>query len=317
MENRTLKLFAANTQKELFLIAYHRSYDVIDFINKYMRSNLCKKIDSPYSYWQNQCAERIFEEYLDECPNTKINSKQQYNEDAIEWLGFFYRMWHFITKETSNQIVRILPPLSGIRQWYTLHQLDEKTAIEIVKTQYNNKQKDKREYWYKKNKLKPIYTDLRYYSFLSKRILYKFKRTPLFKELEYTFDDDYDFTDVNNRIGIKTAAIFNNGTISIIDVFDDYNKKIVNYPSKVDTSIFFCFVFEESYSIDDGSFKNDLFEIICKYTPDKRHYDYLYFYIDGNLYEINPSNEINATVIPVGLKERETIEKEMKTTLEL
>ena len=241
-----------------------------------------------------------------------INKEQQYNEDAIEWLGFFYRMWHFITNETSRQIVRIFPPLSGLRQWYTLHQLNDETIIETARKQYNIAQKNRRKYVYSQNKLESKYSE-GYFTFLSKRILYKLTKRRLFQGLEYTFDEsDYDFIDDNNQIGLKTRTIFHNGTISISDIYKEIDEKAKHYKTNVRTSIFFCFVFEESYCNDRESFTKDLEMIRKTYIPSERNFKYIYFYIDGDLYEINPSNDVNITVIPVGTKEREMVVREIK-----
>ena len=94
-----------NIQSEVFLLAYDQGFSIIDFITIYMKSSLRKELDSVYTSWFLQPAVRIFEEiaYNNTVPRVE---EQKVNRDAVEWLGYFYSKWHFLTGEKSKTILR-------------------------------------------------------------------------------------------------------------------------------------------------------------------------------------------------------------------
>ena len=103
--SKYLQSFIANNQKDLFLLAYDSQVDIIQFIYRYMKSDICSKIDSDFSYWQTQSTVTILEAVLQEIKvDERITKNVMFNRDAIEWLGYFYRKWHFMTGETSTLI---------------------------------------------------------------------------------------------------------------------------------------------------------------------------------------------------------------------
>lgn len=313
MENRSLQTFIAETQKNIFVIAYNSGYEIVDFINKYMRSNICEKIDSDYSYWQNQSANRIIEEFLLEEPHIKKTNNQKINIDAVEWLGFFYRRWHFITSESSKQIVRFLPPIDGIRMWYTLHQLDELTTIEMIKRYYNEKRNAYRKCMNKKDPIKPSYDKKSYYAFLAKHMLYKLFKEEMYKNLEYTDDKHYyDFINKEYSLGLKIEVIFSNGTFTIEDALNDANKKAISYNPRMNKSIFFCYTFKIGYEMHIDNFDEEIRQLVSNISSKEIFYDYIYFYILGKVYEINPAKEINVYELSFNKNEREKVEKERR-----
>ena len=294
-----------NLQKDIFLLAYSSNYEIISFISFYMKSDIRKQMDKPYSSWHMQPALRILEEIISLYKDIEIIDHQLVNKDAIEWLGYFYSKWHFITGESSKSIVKFLNPTNGVSFYYALHQLDEFEAIEICKHRYNISRNAHREYEVKNNK-KPIDITLQtpeYYAFLANKILYKLSKAQYLKGLSYVgFDNEYDLSDYSHKSALKCDAILANDKSSVLDKFEKANEQIKN---KANTSLYFCFVSSSFYinSQEDETLPLHLVELKNKYPLPKRHFDYLYFYFVNKIYEISPSNETFVYKIPLSKRD--------------
>lgn len=305
-----------NLQKDIFLLAFDSNYDIIEFISFYMKSDVRKEMDKSYTSWHNQPASRILEEIVASNSISKVN-KQIINRDAVEWLGFFYSKWHFMTGESSKSIMRFLNPANGLKNFYALHQLDENDAIERCKRLYNLSRNNHRKSEDKYNKeSNQRYDNSIYYSFLSPRMLYKLTKNQLFNELKYVGDqNDYDFVDSSYSIGIKSDVIFSDNEDRIIGRYKETDDTANKYSRKANTSIYFCFVFSSCYEVDENNDKkmsSDILEIKKQFTPNKRQFNYLYFYLLGKLYEITPSNEMFVYAMPLSKRERRGILNKMK-----
>lgn len=314
--NQYFKNYINNLQKEVFLLAYDFNYEIVEFITFYMKSKIRKEMDKPYSNWHNQPAIRILEEVLSEGPITKVD-RQKVNKDAVEWLGFFYSKWHFLTGESSKTIIRFLSPVDGLKRYYTLHQLDEKEAIEIVKRQYNISRNNHRKNEYKNKKESNIVCEkIEYYSFLAIRLLYKLTREQIYKKVIYVADkNEYDFVSNDYSLGISTSVLLENNNKSIIDQYKINDELASRYFKKCLNSIYFCFIFSDYYEIDDSNdakLIKDIKEIKSKFSPNNRQFKYLYFYKQGKLYEITQSNELYIYSIPTSNRERIGVINEMK-----
>jgi len=273
-----------------------------------MKSSIREKMDMPYTSWHNQPALRIFEEVTAEGKIDRVKC-QNINRDAVEWLGYFYSKWHFLTGESSKTIVKFLNPVSGLKNYYVLHQLEETEAIERCKRLYNlSRNKHRRNEVKNSDENKMRYDDPIYYSFLSVRMLYKLSKNEVFNNLNYIGDfNGYDFVDESYSIGIKSDVIFFNNDSSISDRFKFINESISKCNRKANTSIFFCFVFSKYYEIDDNNDEKifyDLTDIKRKYLPNNRQFQNLYFYLLGKIYQITSSNEIYVYSMPFSRRER-------------
>ena len=303
-----------NLQKDIFLLAFDSNYEVTKFISCYMKSDVRKEMDKPYTSWHNQSPSRILEEVITNNPVNKIK-KQIINRDAVEWLGYFYSKWHFLTEESSKTIIRFLNPSDGLKNFYTLHQLDENEAIERCKRLYNVSRNNHRKNEDKNNgESKQRYDDPIYYSFLAARIMYKLTKNQKFNNLNYVMDtNNYDFVDNSYSVGIKSDVIFVDDKDKIIEHYKDSNESANKYLRKADSSIYFCFVFSSFYEMDEGKkLLFDISEIKSQFAPSKRQFNYLYFYLLGKLYEITPSNEVFTYIMPFSKRERLGILNKMK-----
>ena len=307
-----------NLQKEIFLLAFDSGYEIITFISYYMKSKVRKEMDKDYSGWHNQPASRILEEVLSESGFFQKNNKQTINRDAVEWLGFFYSKWHFLTGESSKTIVRFLKPSNGLKNYYVLHQLAEEEAIEKCKRLYNlsrNKHRNNENKNSEESKQR-YYKEPIYYSFLAVRMLYKLKKDKVYDQLSYVGDsnDVYDFINGSYSLGVKGDVLFTNNS-GVLDNYLAIEKTANKCLRRTETSIYFCFVFSPYYEIDDNNGEKLLLHIHDlkqKYPPHLRNYNYLFFYLLGKLYEVTPSNEIFIYSLPFSKRERMGIVNKMK-----
>lgn len=302
-----------NLQKDIFLLAFESNIEIVDFITCYMKSKIRFEMDKPYTFWHTQPSIRIFEEIILANHIKKID-KQKINIDAVEWLGFFYSKWHFLTGESSKSIISFLPAIEGLRQYYVLHQLDEVEAIEIAKRHYNLSRNAHRLNEYSNSKeSNNEYSDPIYYSFLSVRLLYKLWKDQIFDLVKYAKDySSYDFLDDDYKLGIKGDVIFSKDNTDIIQKYKQAEKDIVNCLRRSEKSIYFCFVFSSIYESNDERFELDIRVLRKEYPPINRNFNSIYFYRLGKLYEINSSNELYVYSLPLSKRERMGILKKMK-----
>lgn len=209
-------------------------------------------------------------------------------------------------------ILRFLKPQEGLKRFYVLHQLDEKEAIEICKRHYNLSRNSHRKNEYKNSDISNIeYNNKAFYSFLAIRALYKLTKNKIFRGLNFSIDDNqYDFIDEDKTFGIKTDVIYHDDNDNVLSKFERI-KRITN---KVDTSIYFCFVFSKHY-VDDFDEKNiikDINEIKNRYKIGNDEYDYMYFYIFGKIYELTPSNELYIYLLPFSSRDRAGVINQIK-----
>lgn len=296
-----------NQQKEIFLIAYDNNCDIINFISLYMKSKTRKSMDKPLSHWHLRPELRVYQEVEDEVGGFKKVKEQTLNRDAVEWLGYFYSEWHFITSESSKTIVRFLPPERGLRHYYAFHQINEEDAIEMSKKEYNLSRNNHRKYESKIIPIEEIPDDPDYLSFLAVKMLYKLLRSEIFNRLECTrYLEFYDFIDKDKQLGILTTVA---SMEDLYDTFVEKNSKGIEYKRTVGKSIYFSFVFPKNEE-EIKRIEEDIWKIKLTFTGEKKHFSYYYFYMPGKLYEINLVNECAVYNMPFPRKVRPSIMKE-------
>ena len=307
MGNILFETYLQNTQKDLFIIALKSEYDVFSFIKAYMKSDICEQIDSPsYSFWQHQTPDRIFDEIIS---SYKISKKRNnVNINAIEWLGFFYRKWHFITGDSSKKILRYLSPEQGVKQFFELHQIDEREAIERVKSRYNLSRNAHRKYEAKKIDYRLFnYEDEKYYSYLAKNILFRLTRENKYLRLEINNNSDsrLDLISPIDKLGVDIKVVRSKTLFSNIGKLLSLDKRTSNEY----ITILFCFVL---YKEDERELENIINVMRLKNSAKSVAFDYIYLYSQGALFEINQSNEINKYYLPLSLKEDIGINRKIK-----
>lgn len=119
-------------QGRLFENSLKENLDSRQFIDGFMNSHSAAHLDEVYNRLQWMGEEYILEELMDTEPGL-FQSEKLYSQDVMYWMGWLYRFWHFITGETSKEIVRQAGPERMKACWAGFHTLDPEMAIERLK----------------------------------------------------------------------------------------------------------------------------------------------------------------------------------------
>ncbi len=128
----SLELQLCDIQGRLFKNSLKEGLDSERFINLYMRSKCAAEYDMPHNRLQWMGEEYILEEFMDEAGH-KLIKGVQYSEDAMFWIGYTHRYWHFLTGESSKKISSQAPAVVMKWGYPGLHTIDMALAIEDLK----------------------------------------------------------------------------------------------------------------------------------------------------------------------------------------
>ena len=103
----------ADTQGEIYDIAYELGYDLEDFSNKYLTSSFCElEMDSVYSYFQYEFGKTCMEEIEAEFAKKSITVKKTTNKNIYyspSRIGKIYRYLFYKTKTMSKDLLNEYP----------------------------------------------------------------------------------------------------------------------------------------------------------------------------------------------------------------
>lgn len=123
-------------QADLFAFAGKKRYDFNDFTNKFMNSETARQFDKEWSplhgHGFTYCMEELEDTYT-------IAKGEILSESFYRWVGYIYRYWHFLTGESSSEIVRQAPPEVMSYCYYGFHCLDWEDAIDRLKEGSRNR----------------------------------------------------------------------------------------------------------------------------------------------------------------------------------
>ncbi|MDR0778868.1 MAG: hypothetical protein LBE48_05490 [Methanomassiliicoccaceae archaeon] len=131
MDSGTM-LTLQSVQGKLFENSLKRGFASEQFINAFMRSRCAADLDMEFNRLQWLGEEYIMEELIDEAGDKLIPGKQ-YSEDALYWIGYIYRYWHFHTSESSKEIVKQASARDMAIAYPGMHTENMDLAIEDLK----------------------------------------------------------------------------------------------------------------------------------------------------------------------------------------
>lgn len=102
----------AETQGEIYQLAYDLGYDVEEFSKEYLKSDFCKyEMDSIYSKYQtefaNECLDLVLYEF--EQKNIIISKRTKDVHYSPNWIGMIYRYLFFSLKTLSYNLPEKVP----------------------------------------------------------------------------------------------------------------------------------------------------------------------------------------------------------------
>ena len=96
-----------------------------------MNSGTAARMDLPYDRLQWAGEEYILDEVVEESGGFPLGAV--WSEDELFWTGYLYRLWHYVTGESSAEISKVANA-SMMRACYPgYHTLDPEMAIERLR----------------------------------------------------------------------------------------------------------------------------------------------------------------------------------------
>lgn len=137
MDAMELKL--CDIQGRLFESFADCQYDSESFVKSFMTSDLARDLDSEYNRMQWAGEEYLLEELLATCKEKLTAKIKDVSKEALFWMGYIYRYWHFYTGEESSKIYKQAPFDTMNTNYLMFHTLDSEMAIENLKEIYRQK----------------------------------------------------------------------------------------------------------------------------------------------------------------------------------
>lgn len=139
MEKLTLeKRQLCDIQGRLFELALKARLDCPLFIESFMNSKTAAALDDVYDRLQWAGEEYILEELNDEMNGLK-KAGTVFSSEAMYWIGYTYRYWHYYTGEYSHEIYKTADAKMMSECWLGFHTLDVEMAIDDLKEIYELK----------------------------------------------------------------------------------------------------------------------------------------------------------------------------------
>jgi len=101
------KLDLCSVEGRLFELARRKGYPAADFVAAFMGSKVAEQLDHPYNRYQWAGEEYLLESLVDECGLVRRRCLDRTDPEALFWMGYTYRYWHYLTGETSRKIYGI------------------------------------------------------------------------------------------------------------------------------------------------------------------------------------------------------------------
>ena len=136
-----LELKLCDIQGRLFELFATTEYETESLVKTFMNGELAKNLDSEYNRMQWAGEEYLLEELIDTCKNKLILKRKEISKDALYWMGYVYRYWHYFTKEESVKIYKQAPFETMNVNYFMFHTMDVEMAIEDLKEIYKQKKR--------------------------------------------------------------------------------------------------------------------------------------------------------------------------------
>lgn len=70
---------------------------------------------------------------MDEAGDRFEEQGEVYAEEQIYWIGYIYRYWHYVTGESSKEIIKLAPVKVMKQKYARLYMMTPEEVIEILK----------------------------------------------------------------------------------------------------------------------------------------------------------------------------------------
>lgn len=129
----SLQMTLCDTQGQLFELAAERGYASEAFVKAYMTSAVAADMDKEFQHIQWAGKAYILSRMEDELADQLIKGGEIYDKEALYWMGYIYRYWHFYTGENSREIYKQAPAKTMNVVYLMYHTMSPKMAIDRLK----------------------------------------------------------------------------------------------------------------------------------------------------------------------------------------
>lgn len=129
-----------DTQGQLFELAAERGYASETFIKAYMTSAVAADMDKEFHHIQWAGKAYILSRMEDELSDQLIKDGEVFDKEALYWMGYIYRYWHFYTGENSREIYKQAQAKTMNVVYLMYHTMSPEMAIDRLKEAYEKNQ---------------------------------------------------------------------------------------------------------------------------------------------------------------------------------
>lgn len=136
----SLQMALCDTQGQLFELAAERGYASETFIKAYMTSAVAADMDKEFHHIQWAGKAYILSRMEDEFADQLVKVGEIYDKEALYWMGYIYRYWHFYTDENSREIYKQAPAKTMNVVYLMYHTMSPEMAIDRLREAYEKNQ---------------------------------------------------------------------------------------------------------------------------------------------------------------------------------
>ena len=136
----SLQMALCDTQGQLFELAAERGYASETFIKAYMTSAVAADMDKEFHHIQWAGKDYILSRMEDEFADQLVKVGEIYDKEALYWMGYIYRYWHFYTDENSREIYKQAPAKTMNVVYLIYHTMSPEMAIDRLREAYEKNQ---------------------------------------------------------------------------------------------------------------------------------------------------------------------------------
>lgn len=129
----SLQMTLCDTQGQLFELAAERGYTSEAFVKAYMTSAVAADMDKEFHHIQWAGKAYILSRMGDELADQLIKGGEIYDKEALYWMGYIYRYWHFYTGESSREIYKQAPAKTMNVVYLMYHTMSPEMAIDRLR----------------------------------------------------------------------------------------------------------------------------------------------------------------------------------------
>ena len=122
-----------DTQGQLFELAADRGYASEAFVKAYMTSAVAADMDKEFHHIQWAGKAYILSRMEDELSDQLVKCGEIYDKEALYWMGYIYRYWHFYTGENSREIYKQAPAKTMNVVYLMYHTMSPEMAIDRLR----------------------------------------------------------------------------------------------------------------------------------------------------------------------------------------